>query len=119
MATLLRLLLALCLVASALPGAAPPAADSPPASAASGHDADLPPCHAPDPAPAATDDGATGAHGCCAGGGDCGCGCAQVAGLPVPAPRALAMPAPAGPPARAVPIAASPRLPRPVRPPIA
>lgn len=119
MAVLLRFLLALCLVATAVPAPmALAAAAAPPESAV--HADDLPPCHgghadsATDPAP--TPD----PHGCCADGAcDGGCGCLHASGLPI----ALAAPSttaiPDAPPAGAVHGGAPPRLSPPVRPPIA
>lgn len=130
MAVVLRLLLVLCLVGTAVPApmahAATVAHAAATADAGHGamHDDDLPPCHGGGaaskdtaPAPPAPD--------CCADGGACngtcggGCGCVHAAGLPTAMVPTDAAAVPEGPPATAIRLAAPPRLPPPVRPPIA
>jgi hypothetical protein len=119
MTCLLRLLLAICLAATALPS---PAAGGVDDAVRATQDGDVPPCHTPDPAPPAQADQHAGGHGCCggdAGACDCGCGCLHVAGLPIPMPSLAAGVAPPGPPASAGDAGPVPRLPQPIRPPIA
>jgi hypothetical protein len=115
MAFALRLLLALCLIAPAMPGAGArlvAATDGAIAEHA------MPPCHDPTPAPDAPP---VSTHAdCCGGPGtDCGCGCMHAAGLP-PTLAALAGPVPDAEPPPVIP-RASPPPPstRAERPPIA
>jgi hypothetical protein len=122
MAVFLRLLLAICLVATAVPAPmAHAAADAAP-TAAQEADAGGPPCHQVH-APAATPDAPApqDTHGCCSDGGACdgGCGCLHAAGLPTTLPPAAAAAVPQGPAMAAIRSAAPPRLSPPVRPPIA
>jgi hypothetical protein len=121
MTVCLRLLLAICLVATAVPAPmAHAASDAAPTAAAQG-DSGGPPCHQ-DHAPAATSDAAApqDTRGCCSDGGACdgGCGCLHAAGLPMVLPPAAAA-MPQGPALAAIRSSAPPRLSPPVRPPIA
>ena len=119
MNVLLRLLLAVCLVLTALPS---PAAGDADTAARAAQDADTPPCHTPEPAQASHAHGQADGHGCCdpgTGGCDGDCGCLHVAGVPITLTAAVAQPAPAGPPVSAGSAGLPPRLARPVRPPIA
>lgn len=119
MAVLLRLLLALCLVATAVPAPMALAAATP-ASAAAAHDDGLPPCHAGDIVLEADSSPTPDPHGCCADGAcDGGCGCLHASGVPI----ALAAPGttaiPDAPPGAAAHGSTPLRLPPPDRPPIA
>jgi hypothetical protein len=122
MAALLRLLLAFCLVATAVPASmARAAADAAPTAAAQA-DSGGPPCHQVH-VPAATSDAPAPqeTHGCCSDGDACdgGCGCLHAAGLPTVLPPAAAAAVPKGPAMADIRSSAPPRLSPPVRPPIA
>lgn len=123
MAVFLRLLLAICLVATALPAPlAHAAADAASTAVVADADSGGPPCHPVD-APAAAPDAPAppDPHGCCGDGCTCdgGCGCLHAAGLPTALPPAAAAVVPEGPALAAMRSATPPRLTPPVRPPIA
>lgn len=122
MSVLLRLLLAICLVATAVPAPMAFAADAAAPGAQVEVDAGKPPCHDTGAATPATT--SPDGHDCCADGAGCGgcdggCGCLHGAGLPTMVAPAVATNAPGGPPSGGVRPAAPPRLPLPDRPPIA
>jgi hypothetical protein len=119
MAVLLRLLLALCLVATTVPAQMSLAAAATPPESAD-HADDLPPCHGGHAKPATDPAPTPDPHGCCPDGAcDGGCGCLHASGLPIaPAPSSTTA-IPGAPPSGAAHGGAPPRLSPPVRPPIA